>query len=62
VTIALARYFQQHRLRVGTRITVAITRPEWIGKYYMFKMRAGRAPTVKVACLLPGETQPGAAC
>lgn len=62
VTIALTRYFRQHRLGVGTRITVAISRPEWIGKYYTFKIRAGRGPTVQVACLAPGETQPGAAC
>jgi hypothetical protein len=62
VTIALTGYFRQHRLGVGTRITVAITRRKWIGKYYVFKMRAGRAPTVRVACLPGGDTQPGAAC
>jgi hypothetical protein len=62
LTIGLTQYFRRHRLGVGARITVAITSPESIGKYYMFRMRAGRAPTVQVACLPPGETQPGAAC
>jgi hypothetical protein len=60
--IGLTRYFRQRRLGVGTQITVAITQPGWIGKYYMFKMRAGRGPHVQVACLAPGEVQPGAAC
>lgn len=62
VTLELGSYFQRHRLGVGTRITVAITRRWWIGKYYLFKTRAGHAPRVHVACLAPGETQPGVAC
>jgi hypothetical protein len=61
-TIELAGHFRKRGLHVGTRITVAITRPQWIGKYYMFDTRAGRAPRVQVACLAPGRTHPGAPC
>ncbi|MBV9797297.1 MAG: Ig-like domain-containing protein [Solirubrobacterales bacterium] len=61
-TIDLTSDFQHHRLRAGTEITVAITRPRWIGKYYLFNTRAGRAPRVQVACLPPGATRPNAGC
>lgn len=61
-TIELAHDFRKRALRVGTRITVAITRPQWIGKYYVFDTRAGRAPRVQVTCLAPGTTRPGAPC
>jgi hypothetical protein len=61
-TIELAGDFRKRGLRVGTRITVAITRPQWIGKYYLFDTRAGRAPRVRVDCLVPGRTRPGAPC
>ncbi len=61
-TIDLAPDFQKHRLLARTRITVAITRPQWVGKYYRFNTRAGRAPRVLVACLAPGATRPHVGC
>ena len=61
-TIDLAPGFRNPRLAVGTRITVAITRPGWIGKYYQFTIRPRRPPGVKVACLAPGTARPGSAC
>jgi hypothetical protein len=61
-TIDLAAEFRNHGLRAGTRITVAITRPLEVGKYYRFDMRPGRAPRVRVACLAPGQIRPGAPC
>ena len=61
-TIDLAPDFQKQGLHVGTRITVAIIRPRWMGRYYRFDTRAGRAPRVQVACLAPGETSPRVAC
>ena len=61
-TIDLTPDFQKHRLRVGTRITVAITRAQSIGKYYMFNTRKGRAPRVQVSCLAAGATRPGPPC
>jgi Invasin, domain 3 len=60
-TIDLARDFRRH-LKAGTRITVAITQPQSIGKYYVFGVRAGRAPRVQVGCLAIGATRPGQPC
>ena len=61
-TIELAPDFRRHRLPAGTRITVAITRPRWIGKYYAFVVRKRRGPRVRVTCLAPGQTQPSGVC
>jgi len=61
-TIELAPDFRRHRLSAGTRLTVAITRPTWIGKYYVFVVRKRRAPRVRVTCLAPGQTQPSGVC
>lgn len=61
-TIDLTREFLRSRLHVATRVTVAITRSQWIGKYYVFTIRASRPPSVRLACLAPGETHPGAEC
>jgi hypothetical protein len=61
-TIDLAPDFQNRRLRVGTRITVAITQPLWVGEYYQFTVRSRRAPRVHVACLAPDEIRPDAPC
>jgi Bacterial Ig-like domain (group 3)/Invasin, domain 3 len=61
-TIDLAPAFQKHRLHVGTQITVAITRPQWIGKYYTFVTRAGHPPGIRIACLAPGRTRPSGGC
>jgi hypothetical protein len=54
--------FQRHRLRVGAKITVMITRPGWIGRYYMFAVRARRGPRIKISCLAPGGTRPVVGC
>ncbi|MGO9907802.1 MAG: Ig-like domain-containing protein [Solirubrobacteraceae bacterium] len=61
-TIDLTREFKRSRLHVRTRVTVLITRPQWIGKYYAFTTRASRPPSVRLACLAPGATHPGASC
>jgi hypothetical protein len=58
----LARSFRGRRLPVGTQITVAITIPGGIGKFYAFTMRTGRGPRVYIGCLAPGATRPGAGC
>jgi hypothetical protein len=60
--IDLLPRFRHHRLRAGTRITVRLTRRSWVGKYYSFTIRAGRAPTIKTACLAPGRVKPGVGC
>jgi hypothetical protein len=61
-TINLTPRLRGHRLHVGARITVMITRPNWIGKYYRFTIRAGRMPKIRIACLAPGATRPGVGC
>jgi Invasin, domain 3/Bacterial Ig-like domain (group 3) len=61
-TIDLSSPFHNHRLRVGARIIVELTRPDWIGKYYMFKVRSRQGPSIKIECLAPGATQPGVGC
>jgi Invasin, domain 3 len=61
-TIDLTREFHRSRLDVRTRVTLAITRPQWVGKYYAFTMRSSRPPYVRLACLAPGETHPRPGC
>jgi hypothetical protein len=58
-TINLARVFGSRRLQVGARITVAITRPGWVGKYYAFTTRPSRVPRVRISRLPPGASRPG---
>jgi adhesin/invasin len=61
-TIDLAARFHQRHLRVGAQITVQITRPGWIGKYYRFTIRAHRGPRIQISCLAPGSSRPGVGC
>jgi Bacterial Ig-like domain (group 3)/Invasin, domain 3 len=60
-TINLAPAFKKP-LRVGAAITVLISRPTWIGKYYRFVIKAGRPPRIQINCLAPGATRPGVGC
>jgi hypothetical protein len=60
--IDLTREFHRSHLHVRTRVTVVITRPQWIGKYYEFITRASHPPHVRLACLASGDTHPGAGC
>ena len=61
-SINLASPFQQHPLQVAARITVVISRPDWISKYYAFTIRARQGPSIQISCLAPGRTQPGVGC
>jgi len=61
-TINLVPDFRGHRLRVGTRVTIEIVRPAWIGKYYRFIVRPRRGPRIRIACLAPGASRPGVGC
>jgi hypothetical protein len=60
--LSLTGIFRSHHLKVGARITVMITKPSWIGKYYRFTIRPGRGPGVHIGCLAPGATSPGGPC
>ena len=61
-SLDLSQSFSGYRLHAGTQITVAITIPGGVGKFYAFTIRAGRGPHVSIGCLGPGATHPGHAC
>jgi hypothetical protein len=54
--------FHGHNLAVGSRVSVMISRPLDIGKYYRFVVRRRRAPSVNISCVAPGSTAPGKNC
>ncbi len=58
----LTKYFSGRHLAVGAQITILISHPTYIGKYYSFTVRARQSPAVKIACLAPGSTLPGVGC
>jgi hypothetical protein len=47
---------------VGTQLTIRISHPGYIGKYYSFTVRARRSPALKIACMAPGSSLPGVGC
>jgi hypothetical protein len=61
-TVNLLSPFRHRHLRAGSRVTVRLTRRHWVGKYYSFTIRAGRAPLIRTNCLAPGGTKPGVGC
>jgi Bacterial Ig-like domain (group 3) len=61
-SINLLPVFQKRHLHAGAQITLSITRPNWVGKYYSFTIRAGQAPVIDLSCLAPGGSVPGAGC
>jgi hypothetical protein len=61
-TVNLAPAFGSRQLRADARISVAITRPGWVGKYDAFTTRPGRVPRIQIGCLAPGATRPGKGC
>jgi len=61
-TVNVARTFNGHHLSVGTKVTIVVSRRQWVAKYYTFTIRAGRGPRTQVSCLAPDHTQPGVGC
>jgi hypothetical protein len=58
----LTKYFAGRRLAIGAKITILISHPDYLGKYYSFTVRARKEPVVAIACLAPNSTQPGVGC
>ncbi|MGZ4294371.1 MAG: Ig-like domain-containing protein [Solirubrobacteraceae bacterium] len=58
----LTKYFAGRHLGVGAQITILITHPSYLGKYYSFTVRARQKPAVDIACLAPDSTLPGVGC
>ena len=54
--------FAKHHLGVGSRITVEITRPNWVGKFYGFTVRSRQGPRIQIGCLAPGGSVPSEGC
>ena len=61
-SLILTPRFGHHRLALGAHLTVRIVRPGWIGKFYGFTVRRAIGPAIRIACLAPGSSQPGAGC
>jgi hypothetical protein len=47
----------ERRLRPGTRIVIAITKPDRIGQYTTFTLRKKKKPVRKELCLYPGQAK-----
>ena len=60
--VNLLPVFRNRHLRPGTQITLWITRPNWIGKYYSFTIRSGQPPLIDLSCVAVGRSQPGVGC
>lgn len=52
----LAKLFVGRRLHVATRISVSVIGAGWIGKSFLFTIRANRPPSVEINCLAPGSS------
>ena len=58
----LAHLFGSAHLAVGTRISVRVTKPETVGRIWLFEVRSAQDPEVKVKCVAPGASAPGRGC
>jgi len=61
-SVLITPEFGKRRLGLGATITVAIMKPNWVGKRYAFTIESRRGPRVQIACLAPGARRPGGAC
>ena len=58
----LTGLFDAKRLLPGAHIVVSVVKDGWIGKRFMFTVRADQSPSVAVTCLAPGSTTLTDAC
>lgn len=61
-TFNLTPTFAGRHLAIGAKLTISITRTNWVGKSYRFTVRARRGPRVQIGCLAPGSGTPGVGC
>jgi hypothetical protein len=45
-------------LRAGVRLTIAVTRPGYVGKHTVIVLRRGKPPARRDRCLYPGDARP----
>jgi hypothetical protein len=53
--VVLDRGFRRARLRFGTKLKLAITAKETVGRTYSYLVKRGQLPTKKTTCRAPGE-------
>jgi streptogramin lyase len=58
----LARLFKGRRLQVGTHIIVSVLETGWIGKSFVFTIRADKPPLAQITCLGSGPSNPIGRC
>jgi PKD domain-containing protein len=61
-TVSLNKRFKGVRLRVGTTLTVRVTKPGFIGAAKILKVRKGKAPQVTDRCMAVGSTRLRRSC
>ena len=60
--VNLAKQFRKKKLPVGTKITITITAPGFIGKKFLYTIRNRKIPKLKLTCLTPGSTTKSVSC
>jgi streptogramin lyase len=60
--LSLTRLLKNRHLGVGTSISVRVVKTGWIGRSFLFTMRASRSPLVQFACLDPGSIKTARRC
>jgi hypothetical protein len=59
-TRQFGKRFKRHKLRVGTRLRVIVSKPDSIGNVATLTVRRGKDPKFVRQCVQPGTTKPGA--
>jgi streptogramin lyase len=59
---SVAKLFDGHHLGVGARVVVEVLKAGWVGKSFVFTMRADKSPGVQITCLGSGPSNPTGGC
>jgi streptogramin lyase len=60
--VDIAPLFKRRRLRPGARVSVSILMPEWIGRLFLFSVKAGHPVVFEDRCLGPGSSTMTVGC
>ncbi len=61
-TVSLNKRYTRVRLRPGTRLTIQVTKPGFVGAVKIVRIRRGKEPTITDRCLPPGAKKPRRHC
>ena len=61
-SLQLTGLFGRKPLRPGAALTIRLSHPDWVGKYYRFSFRRAAKPTVRESCLAVDSTRPSVGC